>query len=103
MGWFSRWRERRRELAAGVDADLVEDNRKRWKRVSRLFACGVVLFLIYSKGKLPRPVDQIIFWIGAVCFAAGILLAEWARAEDSFLNTPNRPDPPSIWKFRSRR
>jgi hypothetical protein len=103
MGWFARWRERQRDLATGVDVNLVEDNRKRWKRVFRLFACAVVLFLIYAKAKLPRPVDQIIFWVGAGCFVAGIFLAEWARAERSFLDAPNRPEPPSLWNFRSRR
>lgn len=103
MGWFSRWRERQTELTAGVDADLVEDNRKRWKLVYRLFACGLVLSGIQAAVKLPHLVTEIALWFAGACFVGGIFLAEWARAESRFLDSPNRPEPPSLWKFRSRR
>jgi len=87
MGWLTRWQDRQRELAAGVDADLVEANRKRWK----LSFCLSVRF---------RPSFN---WLTMACFVAGLLLAEWAGAESGFLNSSSRPEPPSIWKFRSRR
>ena len=101
MGWFARWRGRQRELAAGVDADLIEDNRQRWKRALRLFALAVVLALIYAKA--PHPVDQIAGWLAFGCFIAAMFVAEWARGESAFLNKPDPPEPPSLWKFRSRR
>ena len=53
MGWFTRWRERRRELAAGVDADLVQANRQRWKLSLSLWALLFVLLGIQAKIKLP--------------------------------------------------
>jgi len=59
MGWFTRWRERQRELAAGVDADLVQANRQRWKLSLSLWALLFVLLGIQAKIKLPAIAQKI--------------------------------------------
>ena len=35
--WIYRWRLRKRDLQEGVDADLVQANRQRWKLCALLF------------------------------------------------------------------
>jgi hypothetical protein len=103
MGWFTRWRERQRELAAGVDADLVQANRQRWKLSLSLWALLFVLIGIQAKIKLPAIAQKIAIFLTIACLVAALLFSDWARAESAFLDKPDRPEPPSIWKFRSRR
>jgi hypothetical protein len=103
MGWFTRWRERQRELAAGVDADLVQANRQRWKLSLSLWALLFVLLGIQAKIKLPAIAHKIAIFLTIACLVASLLFSDWARAESAFLDKPDRPEPPSIWKFRSRR
>jgi hypothetical protein len=103
MGWLTRWRERQRELAVGVDADLVEANRKNWKLSLWFWALLFVLIGIQAKIKLPAIADKIALFLTIACLVAALLFSDWARAESAFLHKPDMPEPPSIWKFRSRR
>jgi hypothetical protein len=103
MGWFTRRWERQRELAAGVDADLVEANRQRWKLSYWLWALLLVLVSIQAKIKLPAIAQAIAIFLTIACLVAALLFSDWARAESAFLDKPDRPEPPSIWKFRSQR
>src|SRR5579872_2069821 len=43
LRWLERRWQRQRELQQGVDADLVRENRRRWKLIWCLFACGFIL------------------------------------------------------------
>ncbi len=41
--WWERKAQRERDLAEGVDADLVSANRRRWTLGYKLFAIGALL------------------------------------------------------------
>jgi hypothetical protein len=43
LEWLDRWQQRQRELQNGADADLVRDNRRRWKYSLALFVCSFSL------------------------------------------------------------
>jgi hypothetical protein len=103
MGWFARWRKRERDLAAGVDADLVAENRKRRNLALLLLACSLLLIGIQAKIKLPNIASKIAQVLTIACFLGSFVLGRWAAAEYEFLHRPDRPEPPSLWRFRSRR
>jgi hypothetical protein len=103
MGWFSRWRERQRELAAGVDADLIRANRRRQNLALQLLLASFLLIAVQAKVKLPSFAAKIALALTIACFLGSFVLGHWASAGNEFLHRPARPEPPSIWKFRSRR
>jgi hypothetical protein len=43
LGWFRRYQQRQRDLAAGVDAGLVRSNRTKGKIVLWLWGVGLLL------------------------------------------------------------
>jgi hypothetical protein len=96
--WFERRLQRQRELQQGADADLLRDNRRRWKLCSSLFGCSLLLLGIQAAVKLSDPWHGIAVALTMGCFLAGFLLGHWARAEKSFLERPNPKEPPSLWK-----
>lgn len=96
--WLRRWQERQRELQQGVDADLVRDNRRRWKLCWCLFGCAFLLIGIQSVIKFSDPWHRVAVVLTMVFFAGGLLCGQWARAEQSFLDRPNPKEPPRLWK-----
>jgi hypothetical protein len=98
LDWFCRSRKRQDELANGVDADLVRDNRNR-SRIS-LYLIGFALLLGAAQTKLSLTGiwRSIATALTIVLFVGGALLAQWARAESSFLNKPDPKEPPKLWK-----
>jgi hypothetical protein len=97
-GWLERWQQRQRELKHGVDADLVRDNRRRWKLSWCLLGCCFALIGIQAVLKPSGPWDRVAEVLTAVCFIGGLVLGRWARAEESFLERPNSKEPPSLSK-----
>jgi len=102
MGWFSRWQGRQKEIASGVDAELIEQNRKRYKLPFRLLLCAFVCLGIAAL-KLPHLLHEAAAWLAAALFIVWMFLLKWVRAERWQLERPGPAEPPSIWKFRSRR
>jgi hypothetical protein len=49
MSWFERWSRRQDELAQGADADLVRDNRRRYRAGFLLLGFATLLSLLVSK------------------------------------------------------
>jgi protein-S-isoprenylcysteine O-methyltransferase Ste14 len=98
LRWLERWQQRDRELREGVDADLVRDNRKRWKRAFCLITCGLFLFGVQSVIKLSGYWHDIAVAITMIFFSAGFFLGYWARAEKAFLDKPTPEEPPRLWK-----
>lgn len=96
--WLERWEQRRRELEQGVDADLVRDNRRRWKLSLGLSALGFLLIGVQALVKLPGPFHEIAVGLTVVFLIGGLALGKWARAEGSFLNRPDPKEPPKLWK-----
>ncbi len=58
--WWERRAQRERELAEGIDADLVSANRKRWTLGSKLFVIGALLLAIDWLWRLPRWVHLVV-------------------------------------------
>lgn len=98
FGWIRRWNQRQRDLTLGVDADLVRDNRKRYKLAFGLQGLALFLILLCAKFHIPRTPLWILSATTIVCFLAGLLLAIWAQREDAFLSKPDREEPPRIFK-----
>ena len=96
--WLERQRQRDREIRQGADADLFRDNRRRWKLVWCLFACAFLFFGIESVIPLSGRWHSIAVGLTIVCFAGGVLLGQWARAEQTFLERPDPKEPPRLWK-----
>jgi protein-S-isoprenylcysteine O-methyltransferase Ste14 len=98
--WIGRRQQRQRDLAAGVDADLVRANRKTWRLSGWLLVLALVLIGFQSLIKLRSPFHEIIVGITAVCFVASVILTRWAWVVGAFLDRPEPKKPPSLLKGR---
>jgi hypothetical protein len=96
--WLERWQRRQRDLQEGADADLVRDNRRRWKICWWLMGCSFILIGIQAVVKFSDPWHTIAVTVTMVCLVGGVLFGHWARAEKSFLERPNPKEPPRLWK-----
>jgi hypothetical protein len=96
--WLERWRKRKSDLAHGVDADLVRDNRNRYKLAFGLIGLGFLLGLLDSKIQIPSTLRSIVVGMVFMSIIGGFLLAAWARQEDAFLSKPDPEEPPRIFK-----
>jgi hypothetical protein len=97
-GWFDRRFQRQRELRQGADADLVGENRKRWKLAWCLWGSGLVLGFVQTKVRLPAIWHSIAVWLSVTAFLVGAVLLRWGQIERNFLNRPDPEGPPKIFK-----
>jgi UDP-N-acetylmuramyl pentapeptide phosphotransferase/UDP-N-acetylglucosamine-1-phosphate transferase len=96
--WWQRSEQRRRELAQGVDADLVQANRKRfWTSLCLIGIAGIV-GVIDSRLNLPRALHLILRCAAVVFGLVGIVMAKWAQHEHEFLTSPDPEKPPTVFK-----
>ncbi len=95
-----RFEERQRALGRGVDADLVQANRKRWKQSLSLFAICFLLIALQAAVKLSGVFHHLVLGLTVLSFSVAIVLATWARQEAAFLDRPEPKEPPSLWKGR---
>lgn len=95
---FGRYRQRRRDLAAGVDADLVQSNWRKFKLAGLLVALGALLVGIDRFVKFHGLIQEIIAGLYVVFLLGGMFLAIWAEQEDAFLRKPDPKKPPSLFK-----
>lgn len=98
FGWIRRWNQRQRDLTLGVDADLVRNNRKRYKLAFGLQGLALFLIVLCSEFHIPRTLRWILSAAAGVSFLVGFLLAIWAQQEDAFLSKPDHEEPPRIFK-----
>ncbi|HTQ97505.1 MAG TPA: hypothetical protein VMH89_11910 [Candidatus Acidoferrum sp.] len=96
--WLTRWQQRQHDLALGVDADLVRDNRRRYQYAVVLLGCGCVLGVLSARLGLSGTPQKIIVALAIVLFLGGILAGRWAAAESAFLSKPDREDPPKVFR-----
>jgi hypothetical protein len=97
-GWVERWRNRHRELANGVDAELVQANRRRFRVAFALIGLAFVVGLLDARLHLPHVLDVVLRCAAAVAGVVGIVMAKWAQQEDTFLKRPESEGPPTIFK-----
>ena len=93
MGWFERWSHRQDELAQGADADLVRDNRKRYRLAFSLLGFAILLLLLVSKVDLGKQLRLVMSVVAAGSGVAGLLLLTWARQEQIVLHKPGKDLP----------
>jgi hypothetical protein len=98
MGWFERWSRRQDELAQGADANLVRDNRRRYKLGFLVLGFATLLTLLVSKVDLGEHLRQILRVVAAGSGVAGLLLLAWARQEKIVLDKPDPEPPPRIFR-----
>jgi hypothetical protein len=96
--WLERWRQRQCELAQGSDADLVRDNRNRYRLAFGLMGFGFLLSLLDTKVKIPNTFRLIVVGIATVSLITGFLLALWATQMGAFLRKPDPEEPPRMIK-----
>ena len=96
--YLERCRQRYIDLKQGADADLVQDNNKRWKRSLIMIAFGFLLMGILSYVKLPEPWDKVVIVATIILFIGGLLLERFAFLWDCFLDRPDPKGPPSMFK-----
>ncbi len=95
-----RWQQRERDLRQGVDADLVLANRRRWLICAGLFGLGYLLLGIQSIAKFQDHLHQIAVAITTVVFFGAIIIGNWARSWNAFLDKPDPKEPPRMWTWR---
>jgi hypothetical protein len=98
MGWLKRWQRRQEELGQGVDADLVRDNRRKFRLVDWLSGLSILFVFIAWKMRFWGGLRAVFGVAAAVLFVAGGILRYWAQAENNFLDRPDSEEPPSILK-----
>lgn len=99
--WVERWQKRRRELAEGADADLMQSNRRRFRVAFSLIGLAFVLGLIDAKFRLPAILGIAIRVGAGISAVVGFVLAKWAQQERAFLTRPDPEGPPEIFKNTS--
>lgn len=97
-GWWQRWSQRQRDLARGVDADLVRENGKRYKVAVGLIVLGLLLALLGGKLHTASVLHWVLLDTGGVFAIVGSLTAICAREQSAFLTKPDPEEPPTIFK-----
>ena len=98
LEWFGRYNQRQRDLAAGVDADLVRRNRGKFKLAGLLVALGSLLAGIERFIKLHGAIQEIGMWLSGLLLFGGVFLGYWAQRERVFLAKSDPKKPPSLFK-----
>ena len=98
MNWLERWRQRQDLLSHGVDADLIRDNRKRYKLAFGLLGFAFLLGVLVANVHVVETPRLIVGVIASACLLVGFVLAAWARQQEAFLNKPDPEEPPKIFK-----
>jgi len=97
--WLERRVQRQNELDRGVDADLIRDNRKRFRLSWWSFSLGALLVAIDVLVQLPNWFHKTIYFLAFGFLVSGWLAWRWAVAEDAFLNRPDSKEPPKLFKL----
>jgi hypothetical protein len=98
LGWLGRQQKRWRELSRGVDADLVRDNRRRYKWAGALIGLGLILVPVSRAVPPSGAIYDIVVGAAMGSWIAGVVLLHWAYRETVFLNRPDSEDPPKLFR-----
>lgn len=98
LDWFSRYGQRQRDLAAGVDADLVQSNRKKSTIALLLSGAGFFLIGIDHFAKLHGLIHEVFVWLFGLLVFGGLFVGKWAQQERAFLGKSDPRKPPSLFK-----
>jgi hypothetical protein len=90
----------RRSSSDEVNADLWRDNRRKWKISTMFLALSLLIAAIFSKFPHSGVLGKILVAIFMISYGGGMFALYWARGKSAFLNKPDPPEPPQLWKFR---
>jgi hypothetical protein len=96
--YLERIRKRYVDLAQGADADLVKDNKRRWKWSAIIAGCGLLLLGVLAYVKLPQPWSKLISIIAGILTIGGLMLGRYALLWDGIIYRPDPKGPPSLFK-----
>jgi hypothetical protein len=96
-GYWARYQDRQRKLAAGVDAGLVRDNRKHYRFGWTLLSGAIVVMLLTNYMPLPEIIARVIVTISSTACIGGMIQLWLARCEERVINKPDPTKPPSIF------
>ena len=97
--WLERRQQRQRELQQGVDAGLVRANRRRWKLCWLLIGASFLLIGTQATIKLSEFWHDVALGLCMACLGGGLVVGNWAREEEKFLDRPDPKEPPRLWKL----
>ena len=95
---LQRWRKRQYDLQSGADADLVRDNRRRFRLAGLLFGFSFLLMGAQAAYKFQGPLHEIVVALTTISLVGALLFSRWAMAESAFLSRPDPKQPPKLWK-----
>ncbi len=98
LEWFGRYLRRQRDLARGVDADLVQGNRRKFRLASSFFGLASLLSVIDRVARPHGLIQEVFFWLIGVLFLGSAFVGRWAWQERVFLVKPDPKKPPSLFK-----
>jgi hypothetical protein len=95
-GYWARYQERQRKLAAGVDADLVKENHRRYGISFMLLGGGILLILSRNYVPWSLILSKIIAVISSVAIIGGMILLWLSAWERRVIEQPDPEKPSSI-------
>jgi hypothetical protein len=96
-GYWTKYQERKRKLAAGVASDLVRNNQKHYRIGRALVVAGMgPLFLTEYLSSYPI-IAKIILAISSLSMFGGAVMLGFARYERAVIDEPDPEKPPPAW------
>jgi Na+/H+-translocating membrane pyrophosphatase len=86
-------------LANGADADLVRDNRRRFRLSSCLVVAAFLLSWLRSVLHMRGWFSGVIICVAMASLIAGFIGMMWAGEESRFLRRSDPGEPPRIFKL----
>ena len=96
--WLRRRQQRERDLRSGVDADLVQANRRRGAFSLYFFAAAFLMVMLQTIIKFTAPWHLIALGLTCLFFLCGAGLGHWTYSERAFLSKPEPEEPPKLFK-----
>ena len=99
LDWLARREQRRRDLTSGADADLVHENRRRFR--FSLCQVGAAFLLSWSRKVLHMEgwLSEVILCVAIAGLIGGFIGMKWAREESKFLGPSDPEEPPRVFKL----
>src|SRR5277367_3592522 len=99
LNWLTRGEKRRRDLANGADADLVRDNRSRFRLSLCLVVAAFLLSWLRSVLHMKGRFSGVVICAAMGSLIAGFIGMMWAGEESRFLRRSEPEEPPRIFKL----
>ena len=96
--WLGRRAPREHDLLSGVDADLVQANRRRAALSWYFFAAPFLMVVLQAVITFTGPWRLIALGLTCLFFLCGVGLGHWSYSERAFLNKPEPEEPAKLFR-----